>query len=372
MATLRAAVIGRTGRGDYGHGLDEVWTGLDGVELVAVADDNKTGLAAAAKKLKVDKAFADYRQMLDQVKPDVVSIAPRWVDQHREMVVEAAQRGIHVYLEKPLCRTLAEADEMVAACESTHARLAIAHQTRYSPRIPVVKEMIASNKIGRVLELRGRGKEDARGGGEDLWVLGTHIMDLIILLGGQPTWCFGRATKGTEPITKADVAEGNEGYGPLAGDGVSAMYGMPKGAAAYFASQRGTSGRRPRFALQIFGSDGILELTTGYLPSVKYLADPSWSPGQSGTKWESVSSAGLGKPEPLTDDKHAGNRQAVLELLQAIRENRQPQGNIYDARAAVEMIVAVFESHRQGKPVDLPLKNRQNPLTMLSSPKGKG
>ncbi|HEY2892643.1 MAG TPA: Gfo/Idh/MocA family oxidoreductase, partial [Pirellulales bacterium] len=213
MQTLRAAVIGRTGRGDYGHALDEVWTDLPGVELVAVADDNKMGLAATAKKLKVNKAYADYRQMLDEVKPDLVSIATRWLDGHREIVVAAADRGIHIYLEKPLARSLAEADEMVATCERTHAKLAIAHQTRYSPRLPVVMEMLTSGKIGKVLELRGRGKEDARGGGEDLWVLGTHIMDLIRVLGGDPRWCFGRVSTAGHSITKADVVDGNEGIG---------------------------------------------------------------------------------------------------------------------------------------------------------------
>lgn len=366
MQTLRAAVIGRTGRGDYGHGLDEVWNDLPGVELVAVADDNKMGLAATAKKLKVNKAYADYRQMLDEVKPDLVSIATRWLDAHREIVVAVADRGIHIYLEKPLARNLAEADEMVATCERTHAKLAIAHTTRYSPRLPVVLEMLSSGKIGKVLELRGRGKEDARGGGEDLWVLGTHIMDLIRVLGGDPRWCFGRVSTAGHPITRSDVADGNEGIGPLAGDTVQAMYGMDRDATAYFASHRGTSGKRPRFAVQIFGSEGILEMTTGYLPSVKYLADPSWSPAQSGAKWQAVSSAGLGKPEPLQDDKgHSGNRQGVLELLAAIRENRQPNGNIYDARAAMEMIVAVFESQRVGRPVELPLATRQNPLTLL-------
>jgi predicted dehydrogenase len=367
MESLRAAVIGRTGRGDYGHGLDEVWTDLAGVQLVAVADDNKMGLAATAKKLKVDKAYADYRQMLDEVKPHVVSIAPRWVDCHRDMVVAAAERGIHIYLEKPLARTLAEADEMVAACERTHTKLAIAHQTRYSPRIPVVNEMIASGRIGRVLELRGRGKEDARGGGEDLWVLGTHIMDLIRLLGGDPQWCFARVTSGGRPTTKADVVDGNEGLGPLGGDAVNAMFGLPHAVTAYFSSHRSTAGRRPRFALQILGSEGLLEITTGYLPSVKYLADPSWSPGQSGAKWQSVSSAGVGKSEPLTDagGSHAGNRQGILELIKAIEENRQPDGSIYDGRAAIEMIVAVFESHRLLSPVEFPLKNRRNPLAML-------
>jgi hypothetical protein len=191
-------------------------------------------------------------------------------------------------------------------------------------------------------------------------------MDLIRLFGGDPTWCFGNVTKMGKPITQGDVAEGPEGLGPLAGDAVSAMYGLPGAATAYFSSQRNTSGRRPRFGLQIFGSEGILELTTGYLPSLKYLADPSWSPGQSGAKWENVSSAGLGKPEPLTDGKDlAANRQCALELLASIRENRQPSGNIYDARAATEMIVAVFESQRRGGPVRFPLENRQNPLTMI-------
>jgi predicted dehydrogenase len=347
--------------------MDEVWQDLPGVELVAVADDDKSGLAKTAKKLKLDKAYADYRQMLDEVKPQLVSIGPRWVDQHRDLVVAAADRGIHIYLEKPLCRTLAEADQMVAACERTHVKLAIAHQTRLSPRIPAAKELIASGKIGRILELRGRGKEDqARGGSEDLWVLGTHIMDLMRLFGGDPAWCFGTVTQKGKPITKGDVIEGPEGLGPLAGDAVGAMYGMPNSATGYFSSHRNASGKRPRFGLQIMGSDGILELTTGYLPSVKYLPDPAWSPGQSGAKWEGVTSAGLGKPEPLTDDKgHSANRVCVLELLAAIRDNRQPNGSIYDARAATEMIVAVFESQRVGGPVKFPLETRKNPLTLL-------
>ena len=67
------------------------------------------------------------------------------------------------------------------------------------------------------------------------------------------------------------------------------------------------------------------------------------------------------------EDRHGGNRAGGKELIAAIRENRQPNGSIYDGRAAVEMIVAIFESQRQGKPVALPLANRQNPLTMLQT-----
>jgi hypothetical protein len=96
------------------------------------------------------------------------------------------------------------------------------------------------------------------------------------------------------------------------------------------------------------------------------LPEPSWSAGQTGIKWQNVTSAGIGQSEPLTRDKDPnGNRPCVLELLASIRENRTPKGGIYDARGAVEMIVGVFESHRLGGVAQFPLKNRQNPLTML-------
>jgi predicted dehydrogenase len=115
-AKYRAAVVGHTGRGDYGHGLDRVWLDVPDTTIVAVADADPQGLAAAVKRLGGPKGFADYRRMLDEVKPDLVSICPRWLDEHRDMVVAAAERGVRgIYMEKPMCRTLAEADQMVAA-----------------------------------------------------------------------------------------------------------------------------------------------------------------------------------------------------------------------------------------------------------------
>lgn len=366
--TYRAAVIGRTGRGNYGHGLDVVWKQLPNVELVAVADDDKMGLAAAVKRLEVEKGFVDYREMLDKMKPDVVSIAQRWVDKHAEMAIECAARGIHMYMEKPLCPTLADADRMVAACEKTHTKLAVGHITRYSPLIDVVKQMLTDGKIGRVLEFRARGKEDRRGGGEDTWVLGSHMMNLIRTFGGQPNWCFAAVRANGKPITKSDVIEGNEGLGPLAGDAVSATYGMPNDAIATFASVRNAAANKSaqsRFALQICGSAGIIELTSNYHPQVSILQDPSWSPMRGKGEWKDVPLPGVAA-ETDSDIRHAGGNLAVAtDLLQAIEENRQPLCSVYEARAAIEMIVAAFESQLVGGPVSLPLVSRVNPLTRL-------
>jgi predicted dehydrogenase len=256
----------------------------------------------------------------------------------------------------------------VAASERTHARLVISHQTRYSPRIAVVKQLIADGKIGRVLEYRARGKEDRRGGGEDLWVLGTHMMDMIRAIGGHPKWCFAAVQQSGHSVTKQDVAEGAEGIGPLAGDDVRAMYGMPDGSAAYFASQRNAGGKQSRYGLQIFGTQGILEIMPGHVqPTVRYLADPAWSPGRTGAAWVEVSTAGIGQPELIREGSlHAGNLLIIKDLLAAIAEHREPLGNLHEARGATEMIVAVFESQRVGGPVSLPLKNRQNPLALIS------
>jgi predicted dehydrogenase len=284
------------------------------------------------------------------------------------MVVAAAESGARgIYCEKPLCRTLAEADEMIAACEKNRVKAAVSHQTRYSPRLTVVRELITSGKIGRVLELRARGKEDRRGGGEDLWVLGTHVLDLVHTLGGEPQWCFGTVQQDGRPVRKQDVAGGNEGIGPLAGDEVHAMYRLAGGRTAYFDSTRNAGGRPSRFGLRIFGSEGVIEMGTGYLPPVFFLPDSSWAPGRSGKAWIPVSSAGVGQPEPLSDTGlHGGNVLAVGDLIAAIEEDRQPESSIYEARTATEMIVAVFESRRVGGPVTFPLTNRQNPLAMLT------
>lgn len=360
----RVAVIGHTGRGNYGHGVDMVWLELPECEIVGVADADPAGLEAAVKRLKAPRGFPDYRQLLDATKPDIVAVGPRWIDQHRDMVLAAAERGCHIYMEKPFCRTLAEADEIIACCERKHVKLAIAHQTRYSPRLDVVRELLGKGAIGEILEFRGRGKEDSRGGGEDLWVLGSHVMNLIHHLGGEPRWCFATLLEGGQRVTRQHVRPGNEGLGPLAGDTVQALYGLDGGVTASFASRRRAGGSR--FGVQIFGSQGVLEILTGYLPAVHILQDPNWSPGRSGKAWVPVSSAGIGQPEPLADGGlHAGNVVACRDLLAAIEQDRQPECHMYEARMTIEMILAVFESHRLQTPVRLPLENRKHPLELL-------
>ncbi|MBN2271344.1 MAG: Gfo/Idh/MocA family oxidoreductase [Sedimentisphaerales bacterium] len=365
-AKYRVAVIGRTGRGDYGHGLDVVWNDIDNAQIVAVADEDPKGLAAAAKRLKATKAYADYRQMLKEQRPQIVSVAPRWLDCNRNMVLACAEAGSHVFLEKPVCQDLEQADEMIAALEKSNLKCAIAHQTRYSPAVEHARQLIAAGNLGDIVELRGRGKEDRRGGAEDLMVLGTHIMDLMRFFAGDARSCFAEVRDNGKPVTKKEVREGAEGIGPLAGDEIHAIYGFDGKTMGYFSTHRAKEGAAKRFGLQIFATKGILTMTTGAVPEIWFVEDPSWQPGSSKAAWKRISSNGIDKPETLSEPAHQfGNRLIALDLIKAIETDTEPKGSIYDGRAALEMILATYESHRLKRQVELPLKNRKHPLTML-------
>lgn len=366
---LKVAVIGHTGRGNYGHGLDTVWRDVAGAQLVAVADAHAEGLVKAVKRLDVDQGFADYRKMLETVQPDLVSIGPRWVDQHLDMVLAATStksvKGI--YIEKPMARTVADADEMVKACEQNNVKMAVAHKNRYAETVDVVRGMIWDGKIGQVTELRGRGKEDRRGGGEDLWVLGSHIMSLVNYLFGYPKWCSAHMYQDGKLVTKDDVYKGNEGLGPLAGNSLHALYRMPEGVNFHFDSIRECGTRQAGFSLQIHGSAGSFHIVFDRTPLVYWLPEPIRHVGVKPRAWVPVSSAGAGKPERIAG-YGAGlwQQKACHDLISSIQDGRQPECGVYEGRVVTEMICAVFESHRLGRPVDFPLSYRDNGLKLLA------
>jgi predicted dehydrogenase len=363
---LRVGIIGDTGHGDYGHGVDLIWQKIPETEVVALADPHPGGRAKAVQDTGAKTGYADYREMLDKEKLDLVAICPRWIDQHHAMLLAAAEHGCHIYMEKPFVRTLEEGDEVVKALDMRHLKLGIAHIAHYTPQLEHVKTLIENDEIGQVLEIRARGKEDARGGGEDLWVLGSHMLDLMRAIAGDVAWCFGRATVKGQPATAKDVVEGNEGLGPLAGDGIDAIYGFENGIRGHFASHRSMNGTPSRFGLLIYGSKGVIELPSGFLETAWLLKDSHWSNGPTKSQWQPISSNGLNKPETRKDRGYdGGHPAAVNDLLEAIKTDRQPLVGAKDALAIIEMILAVWESHRQNALVNFPLANRKHPLTLL-------
>ena len=222
----RAAIIGHTGRGNYGHGLDTCFSGLPNVEVVAVADPDQAGRAAAQDRSGATSSYPDYRRMLEHERPDLVAIARRMVAERLEMVTAAAEAGCHLYVEKPLAATLAEADEMLAICRQYGVRMAVAHQLRLLPSVLYLQRLLTEGRIGRVRQVRGTGKMDHRGGYEEFFIIAPHYLDLMRLYAGDAHWCSADLLTGSRLATDSDAREGVDEIGPVLGDGLFATYGF--------------------------------------------------------------------------------------------------------------------------------------------------
>jgi predicted dehydrogenase len=354
---LTVGVIGHTGRGNYGHGEDAVWLNIPQTIVVAVADADAKGLVAEAKKLGGVKAYADYRVMLAESRPDIAAICPRHIDEHHSMILAAIAAGVKgIYIEKPFVRTLSEADEVVWLCAQKGVRLAVAHRNRYHPVLPMIKKLVDAGEIGELKEVRVSGKQDHRGGGLDLWVLAGHGFNLATIFTGPAISCEASIRVDGRTATKGDVHPGDEGVGPILGDEIHARYETLSGVPLYFDSKKGSWTKGTPFGARLIGTKGALSFQIDEEPLVIL---------ERGGRRIPVTTGGIGMPEPIADIQriNAGHQGAVRDLLAAIAERREPLCGPEAGRETLELTMAVFASFvAGGAKVSLPLGNRLHPL----------
>jgi predicted dehydrogenase len=358
--TWTAAVIGHTGRGNYGHGMELVFKDRPGIEVVAVADPEDKGRAAAQGRTGAQRAYADYREMLEQERPQLVSVAPRWTDQHHAMVSAALGVGAHVYCEKPFTQTLAEADDLLARAERAGRKIAVAHQGRLAPNTLQLKRRIDEGLIGELLEIRVHGKQDRRAGGEDMVVLGTHQFDLVRYFAGDPLWCTARVLQQGRDITPADSRAATENIGWVAGDEIEAMFALPRGINVHYTSRGRNAKTAGPWGMELIGSEGRVRLLNDvWIDVFAWRGSPFSISGQSGA-WMPI--AGFGENGAVDRGFPAANRRVVDDWLAAIAEDREPACSGRAAMKSLEMIHAVFAAGLSRGRVAFPLKDRQHPL----------
>jgi len=358
----KACIIGDTKQGGHGHTTHLAFALRDDVAVVGLADPDEAGRAKHGEQAGAERTYADYREMLEKEKPNLVAIGPRWTVNHKEYVLACAEAGCHGVMEKPISTDLAEADAMIEAIESRNLKWSIAFNFRAMPVMDHVRKLIYDDKIiGSPLEVRSRGKEDNRAGGEDLIVLGTHTFDLMRYLVGDPRWCQADITHNGQPATPEHVREASEPLGPIVGNRIHAMYGFDRGVAGYFSSMKTRDGNGGRWGLEVHGSQGIIGIRMDVNPAVHLLRDPSWAPGDSGKQWEPLPSPPAERID-LADERRQRHMFIVNDLMAAIEEDRKPRYSLQDGRASYEMIQAVFEAYVQGGRVAMPLENRDHPL----------
>ena len=376
---LKVCINRQTGGGRRGgHHTHFAFTGVPGVEIAALADADPDAVnnyhLCGAKKL-----YAGYEEMMCAEKPDIVILCSRLPEEHYTEIKYALEHHCHVLCEKPLADDLPHAYELVELSRKTGYKVQMAHLARFAPAFREMKRMIHAGEIGKVLTCYMRGKEDTRGGGEDMLVLGTHILDAACWMFDLPESVYSDIHWEGRHITAADTVETTEPLGPCAGDEIFAHFRFKNGVNGIFESRRGLvpAVADMRMGITVSGTDGALTIRYTDKRTLR-LSRNFPVPVEDTNQYDIVELPvteefpGAAPIDPAawginTQAFHnvyfmENNRRAAWDLLQAIEKNSEPTAGIESAVQSLEMIVGIYQSALSHSMVGLPLKNRQHPL----------
>ena len=376
---LKICINRPTGGGRMGgHFTHFAFTGLPGVEIAALADANpeaeKNYHLCGAKRL-----YTCYEEMMEKERPDIVVLCSRLPCEHYTGIKFALEHHCHVLCEKPLADDLLRADELRQLAEKTHCKVQVAHLARFAPAFREMKRLIRAGEIGRVLTCYMRGKEDPRGGGEDMMVLGTHLFDAACWIFGLPESVYGDVRNGGVNIGENDLLQTQENIGKCSGDEIFALFRFPDGINGIFESRKilPQVAAGMRMGMTVAGTKGNL--------TIRYTADRSLRicrnvpvPVEDSNQYEKVV---LPEPEEIPGaekiDPDAwqmdfsqyhhiyfaeNNRRAAWDLLQAIKNDTPCTAGIGTAVHSLEMILGIYASAVKKAPLPLPLRDRTHPL----------
>ena len=289
---------------------------------------------------------------------------------HYAPTIAAAQRGIHVFCEKPIALDLVEADEMVATCVRHNVKFAINHIKRASPYNRHVLSLIDSGEIGDVVLLKATDK-GGRKAGNSLMEMGTHLYDWVRLFGGNVEWAHAHLVQmdGRES-TVADIKHTQEVHphdrdaGLVLGERGHASFRFKNGihADVQFLAQPQTNDNG--YGIDIIGTEGRIAVRESVGTTMFIYRGQHKTPADA---WEPVHLSAEDLDEHGAQRDKASvrlllQRLMLRDLIEAIESDREPFASGSDGRDCLEMIHATWESHRRKARVDLPLPSREHPL----------
>lgn len=304
--------------------------------LAAVADLNRDNAEAFVGKHNPAAAvYADYREMMQAVRPDLVSIC-LWPHLHAEVVAGVAPFHPRAILcEKPMDIHWDAALRMHAVCQQHGVLLAINHQRRFNLPIARAKALLDAGKIGALLRLEGAW--------HNLADAGTHVLDLMFF--------FNQDTPADWVLGQIELRGAQRFFGAInAGHGIS-EFRFKNGVRAIY--RFGRDHAELGCLLRIIGEHGVIEI----------LFDAPWlrirRAGQAA--WQVIDTG-----ENIHDDKAI--YRGIAEIISCLESGALPQLASARALRATEVIFATHESARRRGRVDLPLPAGPDAmLTLLAS-----
>ena len=302
------------------------YQGVEEVEIVAIADPIEDALNDFGESYNIQTRYLDPREMLDKENLDIVSVAT-WHRLHAPMTIAAcARKPKAVLCEKPMATNLGDCDEMLIAAQRNSVKVAIAHQRRFNPVWTDARQLIANGAIGEPRQIVCRG-------GQGLLNDCSHLFDMMRYVLGDPDaeWVIGNIERKTERYER-DIPIEDRSAGIVGFQGSCIGLLLQEIAGPNY--QGGI----------IYGSDGIIDLTEqrALLLNSKR------------TEWE--------------DRRAEGENPSVAqvrELLSWIEGRSGHRGEAINGRAAVEIIMAIYDSARLHEVVQMPVRTHASPLEAM-------
>lgn len=310
--------------------------------LVAVADVRASRAGRFATQYHAE-AYNDYRRVIERPDIDVVNICtPSGL--HAGMAIEAMRAGKHVIVEKPMALSLADANAMIRIAEETGRKLCVVLQNRYNPPMQDLKRVVDSGRLGRLLLGNAtvrwyRTQEYYEDDWHGTWAMdggalmnqSIHHIDALQWLMGAPQSVFAYTATLAHRMEAEDT-------------GV-AVIRFRSGALGVIEGSTITYPENLEGSVAVFGERGSLKVG-GTALNRKVI-------------WK-IEGELEHEKELLTRDQldpasvYGTSHSAVIEdMIAAVREDRPPKTNGYEARKSVALVLAIYESARSGRPVEV-------------------
>ncbi|CDC49543.1 putative uncharacterized protein [Clostridium sp. CAG:58] len=291
--------------------------------------------------------YTDYKSMIQEVKPDLVSIATE-SGIHAEIALFCIDHGVHVIIEKPMAMSISDANEIIRHSEEKHVKVSACHQNRFNIAVQEMRHALEAGRFGRLSHgsihvrwNRNQGYYDqapwrgtwAQDGGA-LMNQCIHGIDLL-------RWTFGGEIEEVYGQTRQQFHDYLE-----AEDVGMAVVKFKNGAIATIEGTTNVYPKNLEETLYIFGEKGTVKIggTSTNNIDVWDFADES----EADTK-------NKGLQEETSNVYGNGHTSLFADMIDAIQNDRKPYVDAYAGRDALELVLAIYKSQKEGKAVKLPL-----------------
>jgi len=318
-------------------------------EVVAAASPTEAHVREFAKRHGIPKWFTDYREMLALPEVQMVTIAaPN--NLHCQTVCDAAAAGKHIVCEKPLCRTMEEADRMIEACRAAGVRLMYAEELCFTPKYLRAKQLIDAGAIGDVYLVKQAEKHN---GPHSAWFWDVSRSGGGVTLDmGCHAFAFFRWVYDNRPVVAVTAQMGTYMHrDKTTGDDdaiiIVEFEGGPRGMAEESWAKLGGMDDKAEF----YGTKGVIfaDLLRGNALSTYSEVGYDYAVEKASTTqgWTFTS---------FEEMWNYGFPQEMEHFVDCVQHDRQPLVTGEDGRVVLEIIFAAYESAAKGKRVELPFR----------------